>query len=327
MKAILLKNFGESKELYLGEIEKPIPKQNEILVKIHHFALNRADILQRQGKYNPPKDVTNILGIEMAGEIVAIGENVTDFEIGDYVFGLVAGGAYAEFVVIPEKMAWLVPDFLTMQQAVAIPEAFLTAYQALFTLANLQINEKILIHAGASGIGTAMIQLAKINQSKQIFVTASAQKHQKCFELGATHCIDYHTQNFIEEIQNITQKNGVNVVIDVIGANYFNQNIDVLSIDGRMVLLAILGGYQTESVNLMKIIGKRLTLLGSTLRNRSLSYQITLKNDFWTYAFELFKTQKIFPVIDSIWNWENIIEAHNYLENNQNIGKIVVDIS
>ncbi|TAE74408.1 MAG: NAD(P)H-quinone oxidoreductase [Bacteroidetes bacterium] len=327
MKAILLKSFGDSQQLYLGETPKPIPKQNEILIKTHHFALNRADILQRQGKYSPPQGASEILGLEVVGEIIEIGENVTDFEIGMFVFGLISGGGYAEYAIIPEKMAWLLPDFLTMREAVAIPEAFLTAYQALFTLANLQINENILIHAGGSGIGTAMIQLAKINQSQQIFVTASPKKHQKCIELGATDCIDYHTKNFSAEIQEITQKKGVNVVIDVIGGNYFHQNIDILALDGRMVLLAILGGYQTESINLMKIIGKRLTLLGSTLRNRPLSYQITLKNDFWTYSFELLKDKKIFPVIDSVWNWENIAHAHDYLENNQNIGKIIVDIS
>jgi putative PIG3 family NAD(P)H quinone oxidoreductase len=325
MRAILLKSFGEADNLYIAEVSNLIPNDYELVVKVKNFALNRADILQRQGKYPPPLGASEILGLEIGGEVIKKGKNVTQFEIGDYVFGLISGGGYAEEALIHEKMAWKLPQNLTLQEATAIPEAFLTAYQALFVLGNLQANENVLIHAGGSGVGTACIQLAKTANVQNIFVTASQKKHHKCLELGATHCIDYQKENFLEIIETKTQKKGVDVLVDFIGAQYFQDNIQVLNTDGRMILLAVLSGFQAESVNLMKIIGKRLTLLGSTLRNRHIEYQIALKNDFWTFAEELFINQQLKPVVDSIWNVAKIKEAHLYLENNQNIGKIIME--
>ncbi len=325
MKAIIIQNFGHADNLILGNWEKPSPKANELLIKVEATALNRADILQRQGKYPPPKGASPILGLEIAGEVVGIGENCQKYKIGDKVFGLLSGGGYAEFAVISEAMALPIPENWTVEEATAIPEVFLTAFQALHWSAKLQKQEKILIHAGGSGVGTALIQLSQLLEN-EIFVTASQAKHQKCKGLGAKHCIDYKTENFQEIIRQKTNQKGVNVVIDFLGASYFMDNLKSLAIDGRLVMLALMGGIKVSEVNVAYFLTKRLQVIGSTLRSRNTNYQEKLTAAFWNYAETKFKNGQLKPVIDSVWSWEEVTEAHRYMEANQNFGKIVLRV-
>lgn len=325
MKAILLKSFGASDQLYIGEIEAPKLQPNQVLVKVKATALNRADILQREGKYPPPKGASEVLGLEMAGEIIELGRNVTNWKIGDRVCGLLAGGGYAELVAVNEKLILPIPEEMSYVQAAAIPEVFLTAYQALFWLGNLQKEETVLIHAGASGVGTAAIQLAK-NYTNSIFVTATKPKHELCFSLGAQYCIDYKNQSFEEIIRDTTNGRGADVIIDFIAAPYFQSNLNSLNIDGRMVLLAFLGGMTVSKLNLGKLLQKRITIKGSTLRNRDLTYKQKLVQEFAYNVWLQFSENKIKPIIDSVFKWEKVQEAHQRMEANLNKGKIVLDL-
>ncbi|MEK6477799.1 NAD(P)H-quinone oxidoreductase [Catalinimonas sp. 4WD22] len=326
MQAIIFNQPGGADNLRIGEWETPQPDKHEILVKVAATALNRADILQREGKYPPPKGASPILGLEISGEIVEVGSEVKRWELGDKVFGLLPGGGYAEYAVIHEDMAMPVPDNLNLVDAAAIPEVFLTAYQALSWLAHFKEGEKLLIHAGASGVGTAAIQLARQMKAAEIIVTASSPKHQLCKDLGAHLTIDYKQQDFEDVIKEYTRQQGVDVIIDFIAAPYFNKNINCLAQDGRLVLLATLGGVKVEELNLLKLLSKRLQITASTLRSRSLEYQIQLTQAFVAFALPLFKKSSLKPIIDSVYNWKEVAEAHKYMESNQNSGKIVLEI-
>ncbi|ARS37465.1 NAD(P)H-quinone oxidoreductase [Pontibacter actiniarum] len=326
MKAILVKQPGGPEQLILGEHEQPLPKPTELLVKVHATALNRADTLQRQGKYPPPQGGSPLLGLEIAGEVVEAGVNCTRFKKGDKVFGLLPGGGYAEYAVIDEGMAMPVPDKLSMEEAASIPEVFLTAWQALVWLGRLQAGERALIHAGASGVGTAAIQLARALQA-EVLVTASEQKIQACLDLGAQKAINYREVPFEEEVLAHTNSEGVDVIVDFIAGPYFNQNLDCLRLDGRLVILANLGGGKVDGVDLRKVLSKRLHVMGSTLRARTRDYQVKLTEDMSRFALPLFKEGKLKPVVDSVYDWKDAAEAHRYMEQNKNIGKIVLRVS
>jgi len=325
MKAVIVTSPGGAANLRIKETENPTPKPDEILVKVAATALNRADILQREGKYPPPKGASPVLGLEMSGEVEEVGKNVTKWKIGDKVFGLLPGGGYAEFAAIHQDMALPVPENLILTEAAAIPEVFLTAYQALFWLGKLQKSETVLIHAGGSGVGTAAIQLAKM-QGAEVLITASSGKHKICKDLGADVTIDYQAQDFQQEVMNYTDGKGVNLIIDFIAGPYFHQNIDSLSKDGRLVLLAVLGGGKVENFNLMKLLAKRLQITASTLRSRSLSYQIELTKEFWKTKATHFQSGKLKPIIDTVFDWRDVQEAHRFMEENKNVGKVVLEI-
>ncbi len=324
MEAILITSPGGAEQLHIGIWETPVPQPHEILVKVAATAVNRADILQREGKYPPPQGASPILGLEMSGEVVATGSAVRKWKQGDLVFGLLPGGGYAEFAVIHEDMALPVPEHFSLTEAAAIPEVFLTAYQALQWLAHLQSGEQVLIHAGASGVGTAAIQLARQLEASQIIVTASASKHQICLDLGADQAIDYKSVDFQEAVLQHTDGQGVDVILDFIAAPYFVKNIQSLRRDGRLVLLASLGGGKIKDFDLRLLLQKRLQVIGSTLRARALDYQIQLTRDFSQFAMPLFSNGRLKPVIDRIFAWHEVREAHRYMESNQNAGKIVL---
>jgi putative PIG3 family NAD(P)H quinone oxidoreductase len=326
MKAVLIEKFGSAENLKIGNWAPPQLQDYEVLVKVYATALNRADLLQREGKYPPPAGASPILGLEIAGEVVALGVEVSRWKIGDKVFGLIPGGGYAQYAKIHENMAIQIPENMTFETAAAVPEVFLTAYQALIWLAKLQPQETVLIHAGASGVGTAAIQIAK-EIGAEVFATASAAKHSLCLDLGAKTVIDYKKQDFEQEITHLTDGKGVNAIIDFLAASYFQKNINSLSTDGRLILLALLGGAEVNQVNLSKILMKRLQIIGSTLRSRNLDYQIRLTQEFWQFASNNFLVGKFKPVIDSIFEWENVQEAHRYMESNQNAGKIILKIN
>lgn len=325
MLAITIKEYGGPEQLHINTIADPKPGPEEVLIDVYATALNRADILQRQGKYPPPPDASNIPGLEIAGKICGIGDEVKNWKLGDSVFGLLSGGGYAEQAVMHQEMLMKIPKGFSFEEAAAIPEVFLTAYQALFWLAKLESKEKVLIHAGASGVGTAAIQLAK-TMDATIFVTASERKHQTCLNLGANFAYDYKTGPFQDRLLDHTNGKGVNVIIDFIGGTYFNQNLNCLEKDGRLVQLATMGGKNVQDINLGKILLNRLSIMGSTLRSRSLDYQIRLTQEFYKKFIKKFNNRSINPIIDKIFAWEDVQDAHRHMEANKNAGKIVLKI-
>jgi putative PIG3 family NAD(P)H quinone oxidoreductase len=325
MKAIQVLNPGKNSTLEIQEVPTPQPAVDEILVKVEATAVNRADLHQRAGKYPSPEGASDILGLEMAGIVEAVGEQVTRWKSGDHVFALLPGGGYAGYCTVPEKMAMSVPENLSFKEAAAIPETFLTAYQALKWLGNLQKNETVLIHAGGSGVGTAAIQLARQLFTARIITTAGKQrKLETAKELGADFAYNYQKQDFAKEITNELDDNAVDLIIDFIGAPYWEQNISVLNTDGRLVYLSFLGGNKIEEMSLVPILKKRLKIMGSTLRSRTDAYKERLTREFAGHALELFQEGILQPVIDKEFDWNNTEEAHRYMNKNKNTGKIVL---
>ena len=324
MKAILHNEGCNAEELKIGEIEKPSLTSKQILIKVQAAGINRADIMQRQGKYPPPKGASTILGLEISGIVEETGSEVTKWKKGDKVFGLIPGGGYAEYAVINENMAMSIPNNLSMIEAAAIPEVFLTAYQAVIYYGKIKSGETLLIHAGASGVGTAAIQIAKELKAK-IIITASKAKHEACINLGAEKAIDYKTEDFFPAVLNFTNNQGVDVIIDFIGAPYLQRNLNLLKPDGRIIMLSTLGGRIVNELDISRIVGRRLSIIGSALRSRDLFYQTKLVTEFSSFALEKFATGKLKPVIDKVFNFQNASEAHKYMEENKNIGKIVLE--
>ena len=256
MQAVLVDAPGGPEHLRLGEHPRPIPAAGELLVRVRATALNRADLMQREGKYPPPEGATPILGLEMAGTVEAVGADVPAWKEGDRVCALLDGGGYAECVAIPHPMAMPVPDGLSLEEAAAIPEVFLTAFQALHWIGQMEAGDNALIHAGASGVGTAAIQLVRAAGGRPM-VTASGGKLHRCRALGADVAIDYRQEDFAERVLEATGGHGADVILDFIGAPYFEQNIKTLALDGRLVLLAMLGGSRLDGLDLRKLFKKR----------------------------------------------------------------------
>ncbi|MCG3088258.1 NAD(P)H-quinone oxidoreductase [Sporosarcina cyprini] len=324
MKAIIVKKPGGAEQLQIIEHDKPNPKDGEILIKVKASAVNRTDIINREkslGYLDNP-----ILGVEVAGIVEEVGAG-SEIEVGTRVMGLVNGGGYAEYVVMPADRAMVIPEQLTYEEGAAIPEVFLTAYQTLFWIGQLRANENVLIHAGGSGVGTAAIQLAKeLGQANVITTAGSEEKLDFCRSLGADICINYKEQNFDEEILNITKNQGVDLILDFIGASYWNKNISSIKVDGRWVLIGILGGANIDNVNLMDLLSKRIQLTGTLLTPRSDSYKVALTNEFSTKTIDLFANNKLRPIVDQVFPFNQIQQAHEHMENNKNIGKIILKI-
>lgn len=325
MKYIEVIDPGKDSRLEIAEGPAPEAGEYEVLVQIEATAINRADLHQRAGKYPPPEGASEILGLEMSGIVAETGAGVSKWEAGDRVFGLLPGGGYAQYCVCNEQMLMPVPDTLSFEEAAAIPETFLTAYQALDWLGGLKEQETVLIHAGGSGVGTSAIQLARHLYEARIITTAGKQqKLDTCKEIGANFAYNYKTQNFAEVIQKNLGKSPVNLIIDFIGAPYWEKNIEVLALDGRLVYLSFLGGHKLEQVSLGPLLRKRLSIKGSTLRSRAEQYKIELTQAFRNACLNLIEAGAIHPVIDSIYDWEDVEEAHRRMAENKNTGKIVL---
>jgi tumor protein p53-inducible protein 3 len=325
MKAILFDQPGDENQLYIGEVPDPTAGPGQVLLHVAATAMNRADLLQRQGRYPVPPGASEILGLEVAGTVIEVGEGVTDFAVGDNVCALVNGGGYAQMIAVDAVRLLRLPERLSFTKAAAVPEVFITAFQALYWIAGLQAGETALIHAGASGVGTAAIQLAKYAGAR-VIATASAHKHQPLFDLGADHCIDYRNDDFAEAALQATDGQGVNVVMDFVGAPYLEQNLRALARDGRMVSLAALGGARVENISLAPLLLKRLQLTGTTLRSRSDEYKAKLIADFREKIWPAFADRTLQAVVDTIYDWEEVADAHRYMASNANVGKIVLTI-
>lgn len=322
MIGIHVKQPGGPEQLETIEVPVPEPKEREILIKVHRAALNRTDIATRSGQTGYMKNP--ILGIEVSGT-VANANGSSTFSEGDRVAGLVNGGGYAEYAVMPADRAIRVPDGVSFDEAAAIPEVFLTAYQTLFWLGGLQKNETVLIHAGASGVGTAAIQLAKQLADATVIVTAGSEKKLAfCKELGADVLINYKDQSFDEEVRKATNGKGADVILDFIGADYWKKNAASIAQEGRWVLIGILGGNIVPEVNLLELMAKCVQLTGTLLTPRSDAYKARLTKEFMDRVMPLMDQGKIRPVVDKVFPYEQVKDAHEYMEQNKNIGKILL---
>jgi putative PIG3 family NAD(P)H quinone oxidoreductase len=302
----------------------PQPKPNEALVEVHYTALNRADLSQRAGHYPAPAGESELLGLELSGILKQVPTNTQHWKVGDEICALVSGGGYAELAAVPVDMLMPVPKNWTLQEAAGLPEVFFTAFLNLFLEAKLQPGENVLIHGGASGVGTAAIQLA-LEAGCEIFTTVgSDDKAAFCKTLGAQHVINYKTQNFAEVIRGSSQ--GVDVILDMVGANYFERNVELLTLNGRLVFIATLGGTKTE-LDIRKLMAKRIMLKGSTLRARALAEKVAIKEAFMEQFWEALEQKRIKAIIDSVFPIWEADKAHTKMQANQNIGKILLGVS
>ncbi|KAG2365104.1 hypothetical protein BDR07DRAFT_1470550 [Suillus spraguei] len=333
MRAVLIKDGqGPIENLYIGETDKPVLTKGQVLVKIVAFGLNRMDHYQRQGGYPVPPDASSILGVEFSGRVTELGEGVTRWAVGDEVFGLVGGGAYAEFVNCDEGLLLKKPGHLSWVEAASIPENYITAYQALVKYGEVKKGDHVLVHAGASGVGIAAIQMAR--ESGAATVTATASTTEKLDWLrsipnGATHTVNYKTEDFAAEVKKTTNGKGVDVVIDFVGQSHWAKNVESLAIDGRMTILATLSGNVVSTVNLGPILYKRLRIQGSTLRSRSLQYQTELIASFRDIVDKVTGANGGGPIrtyIHKVYPWTEIQSAHREMADNKNSGKIVVEV-
>ncbi|PQE07566.1 quinone oxidoreductase protein [Rutstroemia sp. NJR-2017a BBW] len=331
MRAVDIKNgTGHADALFINDsAPKPTASTGEAIVKVKAFGLNRMDLLQREGHYPVPPQAPKTLGVEFSGTIESLGSGVKEgLSVGDEVFGLAYGGAYAEYLAVNTHMLLKKPSHLSWEEAAGIPETWITATQALYLVGEFAEGKSVLWHAGASSVSIAGVQLAKNSKAGKIFVTAGSQeKIDFCVnELGATAGFNYKTQDWAKEILDATDGKGVDVIVDFIGANYFQGNLNVAAKDARIVQLGVMSGTKVKEVDISAFVMKRVRFEGSTLRSRDVEYQKKLRDRLWEYM-EKFEdgTFKIF--VDTVLPWEKVVEAHQLMEKNTSKGKIICTIS
>jgi len=300
----------------------PKPGPGEILVKVAAAGVNRPDVAQRSGSYPPPPGASDLPGLEIAGTVVALGDGATKHKIGDKVMSLVAGGGYAQYCIAPDAQAMKVPEGFTMAEAGATAETLMTVWHNVFERGGLQPGETLLIHGGSSGIGTMAIQLAKAFGSKVIVTVGGQDKADACLKLGADHAINYKTEDFVARVKEITG-HGVELIVDMVGGEYVDKNLDCAAIDGRIVQIAVLNGPKA-TINAAKIMVKRLHYTGSTLRPRSLADKAAMVKAIEANVLPLLNAGKVKPVMDSEFALEKAADAHRRMETSAHIGKIVL---
>lgn len=322
MTAIAISSSGGPEKLVAETMPVPQPGPGEILVKIKAAGVNRPDLLQRQGFYPPPKGASPIPGLELSGEVVAKGSGAPRFAIGDAVSALVAGGGYAEYCTVPEGQALPLPNGLDWIEGASLPETVFTVWTNVFERAQLKGGESILVHGGASGIGTTAIMLAQAFGAR-VFATCSGEKCDKVQKLGAERAIDYRTEDFVALLKEATGGRGVDVILDMVGGDYTARNLQLLGTEGRLVQIAFLRGSKVE-IDLNLIMQKRLHLTGSTLRAQPIAEKARIAAEVEAKVWPLFETGRIRPIIDSSFSLVQAAEAHRRLEGGRHIGKIVL---
>lgn len=326
MRAAVITSYGDESVLEILDVDVPEPGPEEVRVKVVASALNRADLLQRMDPYPQPFGAgqVEIPGMEFAGVVDAVGARVQASKPGDEVMGIVAGEAQAEFVITHERLLMQIPAGLELVDAAAIPEVFITAYDALVVQGGLTSGRRCLVHAGASGVGTAAIQLAKAIGAR-IAVTCSQAKVDACRELGADLVIDYGVDDFAEVVAGWTDNAGVDVVLDVIGGEYLTRNIASVRVGGRIIQVGVMGS-QDAKFSLGMLFPKRASLIGTVLRSRPLEQKIAIAQQVSAEVLPMFESGRLRPVIDSRFDLADIADAHRYMASNANIGKIMIDI-
>jgi NADPH2:quinone reductase len=325
MRAAVLESYGEPEVLQIQTVPDPVAAPEEAVVEIVATALNRADLLQRRGFYPGPPMPKEIPGMELSGRVVAVGERVTEVSVGDEVMAIVGGGAYAEQIAVHARQLMPVPTSVPVADAAAIPEVFITAFDALVVQGGLTSGGVALVHAGGSGVGTAAIQIAKAIGAR-VIVTASAGKIDACLALGADRAVDYNAEDYVDAVKDFTRGRGVDTVLDVIGGDYVERNIDSVCVQGRIIQVGVMAG-ATVPVNIYKLLPKRAALVGTVLRARPLEEKIAISQLFAKQLVPRFEDGSLKPVIDSRYPLARIAEAHELMESNANVGKIVIDVA
>ena len=326
MRAVVLRAHGGPEVLTFEDVASPECGEQDIVVTVAATALNRADLLQRMGFYpNPFPSGPEIPGLEFAGTVAAIGDKVTAWSVGEAVMGITSGGAYAEQLVIHERQAMAVPSGMALHDAAGIPEVFITAWDALVVQGGLTSGRSAMVHAGASGVGTAAIQICKAIGAR-IVVTCSGGKVAACRALGADVVVDYGTQDFVAEVATATGGAGVDVILDVIGGDYVERNVASLAIKGHIIQVGVMAG-KPVPFNVGLLLGKRASITGTVLRARPLEEKIAISQRFAAEMLPLFSTGQLKPVIDSTYSFADIAKAHEYMASNANVGKIVITVA
>lgn len=325
MQAISIQTPGGPEVLVAEEHPVPELKKGQLLVKVAVAGVNRPDVLQRMGAYPPPPGAPLILGLEVSGTVVAADDNAKRFAVGDAIAALVPGGGYGEYVCVDAENALPVPNGYSMVEAAALPETFFTVWHNVFQRGRLVEGEKFLVHGGSSGIGTTAIQLAKAFGASVFTTAGSDSKCEACLALGADHAINYREQDFVEEIARLTDKKGVDVILDMVGGDYIPRNYAAASLDGRIVQIAFLNGPKVEA-NFALLMMKRLTHTGSTLRARDVAFKAVIASELEQNVWPLLENGTIRPVIDNVFALEEASKAHARMEQGDHIGKIMLKL-
>jgi putative PIG3 family NAD(P)H quinone oxidoreductase len=303
-----------------------MPKAGEVLVKVAYAGVNRPDCLQRSGRYPPPVGASPIAGLEISGEVIALGEGVTRWQVGDRLCALTNGGAYAEFATVPEGQALPIPKGFSMLQAAALPENFFTVWTNVFQRGKLKAGETILVHGGSSGIGLTAIQLAHAFGAKVFCTVGNSDKVAACLKAGAHTAINYNTQDFVEEVLQLTEQKGVNAILDMVGGSYMQRNLRALAIEGRLLQIAFLQPSKVE-VDWVSLMTKRLTFTGSTLRPRSAQDKAQIASELHAQVWPLLEAGSVKPIIHQVFDLKNAAQAHALMESSKHIGKIMLTVA
>ena len=326
MRAIEISEPGGPEVLRPVTRPVPVPNAEDILIKVVAAGVNRPDALQRAGAYAPPPDASDLPGLECAGEVVAVGTGVSRWAIGDKVCALLPGGGYAEYVTTHQDHALAVPVGLSMIEAAALPETFFTVWTNVFERGCLEAGEVFLVHGGTSGIGTTAIQLASAMGARVFATAGSAEKCAKCVELGAELAINYNDEDYVSVVKDATNGRGVDLILDMVGGTYIARNIRALAVDGRLAMIAFLGGPKAE-INFAQIMAKRITVTGSTLRPRSIQDKAVIAEALREIVWPMIEAGRIAPVMDSTFSLDQAADAHRRIESSGHIGKIVLQVS
>ncbi len=325
MMAVEIAAPGGPEQLRIVRRPMPQPGEGEVLVRVAAAGVNRPDVMQRQGRYPPPAGASDIPGLEIAGEVIALGANVSGVALGDKVTALLPGGGYADHAVAAAALCLPIPSGLSMVEAAALPETFFTVWTNLFERGGLKAGESVLIHGGTSGIGTTAIQLAAA-WGARVYATAGTEgKARACERLGAARGIDYRTEDFVEVIRRETDGKGVDLILDMVGASYLARNMEAVAVEGRLVVISLIGGARAE-INLGTLMSKRLTVTGSTLRIRSVVQKAAVAEGLRRNVWPLLSAGRVRPIIHATFPLAQASEAHRLMETSQHIGKIVLTV-
>ncbi|MDO3377372.1 NAD(P)H-quinone oxidoreductase [Geoalkalibacter halelectricus] len=327
MKAVLLEGFGGIEVLKVGEAQRPVPKEGEVLIKVVATSINRPDLVQREGKYPPPPGDSEILGLEVAGTIEEIGPGVNGWQKGQRVMTLVGGGGYAEYAVAYASHLMPIPESLSFEEAACVCESYITAFLNVFMLGEFRDGQTAILHGGGGGVNTAGIQLAKaLTPNSKLIITAHPSKIERVKELGADLVVDFtQTPDFSDAVKEFTNKKGVNLILDHVGAKYLAPNMNSLGYTGRLVIIGVISGIKAE-LNLALMMVKRQQIIGSVLRSRPVTEKAEIVAEFTRRALPKFADRSIVPIIEKVFSIDEVVEAHRMMEEDRHFGKIVLKI-
>ncbi len=326
MRYINISEHGGPEVMEIKEGEAPDPGKSEVLIKVHAAGVNRPDVMQRQGLYPPPPSASPILGLEVAGEVVATSKDVSAWSVSDRVCALTNGGGYAEYVAVPAGQCLPVPAGLPMEEAAALPETFFTVWANVFDRARLKPGERFLVHGGSSGIGTTAIQMAKSLGSRVFTTAGSAEKCAACQRLGADVAVNYHEQDYVKVLKEATDGQGVDVILDMVGGDYVARNLELAAKDGRIVSLSFIKGSRVQ-IDMIHILLKRLIITGSTLRPLSSEAKAGIAEKLYAKIWPLIESREIKPLIAARFPLEDAAESHRLIESSKHIGKIILTVA